>query len=231
MKGGSGAYLGRECSDACPPCYGHTFAIGLAGDQDSRRKKPSPLSKSQSLPTLPPIDTVAPEPAAVADIEPTLTILQPRYIAPKTKSKSLRGSIVIKAEKPLPRLAADTPMESKFAKLWVKTAVSSVSTDSTSDTVSSDTISPSAVEEKRGSFSNPLFTGRRGNEKATTTTKKKAKGDAVGPTAVSVEEAVARVRKGGGGADFVVVGWGEDAAQLELKEVRKERKSVKAWFW
>lgn len=149
------------------------------------------------------------------------------YIAPKTKGKSLRGSIVIKAD-------------------TIKKAEGDRNTPSDVDKQSFPSFFMSSLLAKKGSTES---TGRGANGTASADTDGDTDGSDDAPSEqaydeaksknewglssnntqvrASVHEAVQRVRQGGHGADYVVVEWrkrgdGDDAQeQLEVKEVRR----------
>ncbi|CAM9132815.1 unnamed protein product [Hapterophycus canaliculatus] len=149
------------------------------------------------------------------------SITRPVYIAPKTKTKSLRGSVVIKADM---LKKADSPSEeekSEFPRMFLNSLSKNSIGGSTKST-----------EKKFGSR------GVDGGETKAMEDLAEAKArdspiqhqpptPATSSVLTSVQEAVRRVRMGGDGADFVVVEWRQQGAPAEGGSKQKEQLEIK----
>lgn len=172
---------------------------------------------------------------------------RPVYIAPNTSSKSLRGSIVIKADsmkairspseeerQHFPKLFLDTlaKSSSSFGSGGESTGVGSVSVCSSGSDGGGGGGNGRGGSDGGGGSGSGSRSGRLGRGGGSGGETKARDGETKTKDALneavltSVQEAVQRVRMGGDGADFVVVEWRQGTAvgatgrkQLEIKEV------------
>ena len=169
------------------------------------------------------------------------------YIAPNTNSKSLRGSIVVKADS---IKAIESPSEEerqRFPKLFLDTLAKSCSSFGGDSIGGSSGSSGSGSGSGTGGGSTSRGGGGgngrsgdggggRGGETKARDGETKTKDAPNGAVLTPVQEAVQRVRMGGGGADFVVVEWRNGTAvgatgrnQLEIKEVTISTFGGRGW--
>ena len=145
---------------------------------------------------------------------------RPVYIAPRTKSKSLRGSIVIKADSIKAIRSPSEEEKQHFPKLFLNNLCKGSSVRG----IGGDGGGGGSVGGggSRGGGGG----GGGGGETKATDGEAKTKDSPHRGMLTTVQEAVQRVRMGGDGADFVVVEWRQSATvgakgqeQLEIKEV------------